>query len=176
MHGVTRDEVPMTNVFLDPQPGDTANAALRDVALPVRARLPETRKSITHKFSISGHEGYLTVGLFENGRPGELFIKMAKEGSTMSGLMDTIGILTSLALQYGVPVEALAGKFQNMRFEPSGWTRNPEIREATSVVDYVFRWLGIEFSSEFCNEQQLRGASAKNQGETAHPPSARPPR
>jgi ribonucleoside-diphosphate reductase alpha chain len=92
----------------------------------------------------------LIVGLFEDGRPGELFIKMAKQGSTMAGLMHTIGVLTSLALQYGV--EALAGKFENMRFEPCGWTRNDEIREVTSVVDYVFRWLGITFSSEFHNE------------------------
>ena len=162
----------MTSVFLDPKPDDPADSALRESTLPARARLPDTRDSITHKFSISGHEGYFTVGLYEDGRPGELFIKMAKQGSTMAGLMDTIGILTSLSLQFGVPVDALARKFQNMRFEPSGWTRNPEIREATSVVDYVFRWLGITFSSEFRNDHELRGKSVENQEETANRPSA----
>lgn len=120
--------------------------SLETSSFPSRVRLPETRHSITHKFSISGHEGYLTVGLYDDERPGELFIKMAKEGSTMSGLMDTIGILTSLALQYGVPIEALARKLEHQKFEPSGWTRNPQIGQASSVVDYIFRWLGMTFS------------------------------
>ena len=91
------------------------------------------------------HEGYITVGLFEDGTPGELFITMAKEGSTIGGLMDTIGTLTSMSLQYGVPLEALTSKFSHMRFEPSGWTGNQEIPNAKSVVDYIFRWLGIRF-------------------------------
>jgi len=117
-----------------------------------RERLPDTRTSLTHKFNVSGHEGYLTVGQFEDGRPGEMFIKMAKEGSTMSGLMDTIGILTSLALQHGVPVATLARKLRHMRFEPSGTTKNPDLREAHSVVDYIFRWLGMTFSDEFRDE------------------------
>ena len=94
---------------------------------------------------MGGHEGYITVGLFDDGNPGELFITMAKEGSTIGGLMDTIGTLTSMALQYGVPLGALVKKFTHMRFEPSGWTGNPDIQMAKSVVDYIFRWLGIEF-------------------------------
>jgi ribonucleoside-diphosphate reductase alpha chain len=94
---------------------------------------------------VGGHEGYITVGLFDDGKPGELFITMAKEGSTIGGLMDTIGTLTSLSLQYGVPVEAMVNKFAHMRFEPSGWTGNPDIPNAKSVPDYIFRWLGMEF-------------------------------
>ncbi len=112
---------------------------------PFRRHLPATRRSLTHKFSVGGHEGYITVGLFEDGKPGELFITMAKEGSTIGGLMDTIGTLTSLSLQYGVPVEAMVNKFAHMRFEPSGWTGNPDIPNAKSVPDYIFRWLGMEF-------------------------------
>jgi len=112
---------------------------------PLRRRLPDTRTAVTHKFEIAGHEGYLTVGLFEDGQPGELFITMAKEGSTIGGLMDSIGTLTSLALQYGVPLEALIKKFAHQRFEPSGFTKNPDIRNASSIIDYVFRWLGYQF-------------------------------
>jgi ribonucleoside-diphosphate reductase alpha chain len=112
---------------------------------PLRRRLPDTRKSVTHKFDIAGHEGYLTVGLFENEQPGELFITMAKEGSTIGGLMDSIGTLTSMALQYGVPLEALVRKFAHQRFEPSGFTKNPEIRSASSITDYVFRWMALQF-------------------------------
>jgi ribonucleoside-diphosphate reductase alpha chain len=112
---------------------------------PLRRRLPDTRKAKTHKFDVAGHEGYLTVGLFDDGQPGELFITMAKEGSTIGGLMDCIGTLTSLALQYGVPLEALMRKFAHQRFEPSGFTKNPEIRNASSIIDYVFRWLALEF-------------------------------
>jgi ribonucleoside-diphosphate reductase alpha chain len=112
---------------------------------PLRRRLPDTRKSVTHKFDIAGHEGYLTVGLFENEQPGELFITMAKEGSTIGGLMDSIGTLTSMALQYGVPLEALVKKFAHQRFEPSGFTKNPEVRNASSITDYVFRWMAFQF-------------------------------
>ncbi|MCC7421348.1 MAG: vitamin B12-dependent ribonucleotide reductase [Planctomycetaceae bacterium] len=112
---------------------------------PRRRHLPTTRHSLTHKFSVGGHEGYITVGLFEDGTPGELFITMAKEGSTIGGLMDTIGTLTSMSLQYGVPLDALVSKFTHMRFEPAGWTGNPDIPNAKSVADYIFRWLGIEF-------------------------------
>jgi ribonucleoside-diphosphate reductase alpha chain len=113
------------------------------VGKPIRRRMSDTRTAITHKFDIAGHEGYLTVGLFENGHPGELFITMAKEGSTIGGLMDTIGTLTSLALQYGVPLETLVKKFAHQRFEPSGYTKNPEVRNAASIIDYVFRWLAV---------------------------------
>ena len=112
---------------------------------PLRRRLTDTRTALTHKFDIAGHEGYLTVGLFEDGQPGELFITMAKEGSTIGGLMDAVGTLTSMALQYGVPMEALARKFAHQRFEPSGFTKNPEIRSASSITDYVFRWLALQF-------------------------------
>jgi len=115
------------------------------VGSPVRKRLPETRRAVTHKFSIGGHEGYMTVGLFDNGDPGELFITMAKEGSTIGGLMDTIGTLTSLSLQYGVGIETLAKKFSHQRFEPSGFTGNPEIKTASSIIDYVFRWMELHF-------------------------------
>jgi ribonucleoside-diphosphate reductase alpha chain len=112
---------------------------------PLRRRLRDTRTAVTHKFNIADHEGYLTVGLFDDGTPGELFITMAKEGSTIGGLMDSIGTLTSLAWQYGVPLEALVRKFAHQRFEPSGFTKNPEIRNATSITDYVFRWLAFQF-------------------------------
>jgi ribonucleoside-diphosphate reductase alpha chain len=121
-------------------------ARLREqVGKPLRRRLSDTRTAITHKFDIAGHEGYLTVGLFDNSMPGELFITMAKEGSTIGGLMDGIGTLTSLALQYGVPLEALVRKFAHVRFEPSGFTRNPDIRNAASIIDYVFRWMAVQF-------------------------------
>jgi ribonucleoside-diphosphate reductase alpha chain len=112
---------------------------------PVRHRMPDTRNSMTHRFEIAGHEGYITVGLYEDGQPGELFITMSKEGSTIGGLMDTVGTLTSIALQYGVPLESLVKKFAYQRFEPSGFTKNPDIRHATSITDYVFRWLACQF-------------------------------
>lgn len=113
---------------------------------PRRRRLPDERKSITHKFEINGtHEGYITVGLYDDGLPGEIFITMAKEGSTISGLMDTIATQTSIMLQYGVPLEVLINKFSHMRFEPSGFTKNPDLRIAKSIVDYIFRWLGLKF-------------------------------
>ncbi|MFZ0521747.1 MAG: vitamin B12-dependent ribonucleotide reductase [Candidatus Acidiferrales bacterium] len=112
-----------------------------------RRKLPNERDSITHKFSIGGHEGYLTVGKYEDGAPGEIFIKMAKEGSTLSGIMDAFALSVSIALQYGVPLRALVDKFVNSRFEPSGYTGNPNIRYAKSVVDYIGRWLGGKFIS-----------------------------
>ncbi len=112
---------------------------------PRRERLPDTRKSLTHKFDVQGHEGYLTVGFFEDGRPGEVFVTMAKEGSTIGGLMDTIGTLASMGLQYGVPLSVFVNKFAHQRFEPAGFTKNPDIPIAKSVTDYIFRWLGMEF-------------------------------
>ncbi|MFN8816968.1 MAG: adenosylcobalamin-dependent ribonucleoside-diphosphate reductase [bacterium] len=115
------------------------------VERPMRRRLPDTRASITHKFNIAGHEGYLTVGLYEDGQPGELFITMAKEGSTIGGLMDCIGTNVSVALQYGVPVSSLVNKFTYQRFEPAGMTSNPDIPFAKSMVDYIFRWMGMQF-------------------------------
>ena len=125
---------------------ETEVAGLRaESGKPLRRRLTDTRTAVTHKFDIAGHEGYLTVGLFEDGQPGELFITMAKEGSTIGGLMDSIGTLTSLALQYGVPLDALVRKFAHQRFEPSGYTKNPDIRNASSITDYVFRWMAFQF-------------------------------
>jgi ribonucleoside-diphosphate reductase alpha chain len=116
-------------------------------AHPVRRKLPEERQAITHKFDIQGHEGYLTVGLYEDGMPGELFLVMAKEGSTISGFADAFAQAISYALQYGVPLQVLADKFSHMRFEPSGMTKNPQVRFAKSIVDYVFRWLAAKFLS-----------------------------
>ena len=115
------------------------------VDAPTRHRLPDTRQALTHKFDIAGHEGYITVGLYEDGTPGELFITMAKEGSTIGGLMDTIGTLVSLAFQYGVPLDTLVNKFAHQRFEPSGFTKNPNIPMAKSIIDYLFRWLAGQF-------------------------------
>jgi ribonucleoside-diphosphate reductase alpha chain len=116
--------------------------------VPKRRRLPDERQAITHKFSIGGHEGYVTVGMFEDGTPGEIWLVMAKEGSTVSGLCDTVATLTSLSLQYGVPLEALVNKFAYTHFEPSGFTTNAEIHQAKSIVDYVFRWLGKKFLNQ----------------------------
>jgi len=110
-----------------------------------RHTLPDQRFSVTHKFKVGSHEGYLTVGLYPNGRPGELFITMAKEGSTVSGLMDSFACAVSIALQHGVPLRLLVNKFAHTRFEPSGWTQNPEIGYANSIMDYIFRWLDLRF-------------------------------
>src|SRR5208282_436033 len=112
-----------------------------------RRRLPETRNSVTHKFSIASHEGYITVGMYDDGAPGEIFIKMSKEGSTLSGFMDGFAMAVSIGLQYGVPLKSLVDKFINTRFDPSGYTANPEIRYAKSVLDYIGRWLGGRFIS-----------------------------
>ena len=135
---------------------------------PHRKRLPDTRQSITHKFSINGHEGYITVGLFEDGRPGELFITMAKEGSTIGGLMDAFGTSVSMSLQYGVPLEDYVRKFSHMRFEPQGYTKNQEIRIAKSVIDYIFRWLGIQFLPGYreanANLIEKKGAGGQSAG------------
>jgi ribonucleoside-diphosphate reductase alpha chain len=126
---------------------------------PVRHRMPDTRNSMTHRFEIAGHEGYITVGLYKDGQPGELFITMSKEGSTIGGLMDTVGTLTSIALQYGVPLESLVKKFAYQRFEPSGFTKNPDIRHASSITDYVFRWLACQFIKGY------KEATAPNRGQ-----------
>ncbi|HXD80766.1 MAG TPA: hypothetical protein VNU27_04245, partial [Candidatus Acidoferrum sp.] len=111
----------------------------------LRRKLPDERKAVTHKFDIQGHEGYLTVGLFDDGTPGELFVTMAKEGSTISGLMDAFATQTSYALQFGVPLKFMVDKFSHMRFEPSGFTKNKEIPIAKSIVDYIFRWMASHF-------------------------------
>jgi ribonucleoside-diphosphate reductase alpha chain len=128
-----------------------------------RRKLPSERNSITHKFSVGGHEGYITVGMYADGHPGEIFIKMAKEGSTLSGIMDAFALSVSISLQYGVPLRALVDKFVNSRFEPSGYTGNPKIRYAKSVVDYIGRWLGAKFISP----DYLDNDAALGEGESA---------
>jgi ribonucleoside-diphosphate reductase alpha chain len=149
--GKKEDEKPAVAV---PQPvalskvEDAPNPAQQELfARAHRRKLPNERTSITHKFSIGGHEGYLTVGMYKDGSPGEIFIKMAKEGSTLSGIMDAFALSSSIALQYGVPLRTLVEKFVNSRFEPSGYTGNPQIRYAKSIVDYIGRWLGGKFIS-----------------------------
>jgi ribonucleoside-diphosphate reductase alpha chain len=128
---------------------------------PVRHRMSDTRMSLTHKFEIAGHEGYITVGLYEDGQPGELFLTMAKEGSTISGFADAFAQAISYALQYGVPLQDLVDKFSHVRFEPSGMTRNPDVRFAKSIVDYIFRWMAAKFLSP---EAQFR-AGVNNRDE-----------
>jgi ribonucleoside-diphosphate reductase alpha chain len=143
---------------------ETEMTALRARAdVPPRRRMPETRLAMNHKFEIAGHKGYLTVGMFEDGNPGEIFIQMNKEGSTIGGLMDTVATLTSLSLQFGVPLESLVKKFAYQRFEPSGFTKNPDIRNATSITDYVFRWLGCQFIKGY------KEATSPNRGQTDLP-------
>jgi ribonucleoside-diphosphate reductase alpha chain len=134
-------------------------AAEKGASRPRRERLPDTRRSITHKFNVNGHEGYVTVGLYDDGRPGEVFITMAKEGSTIGGLMDSFGTAVSMSLQYGVPLEVLVNKFSHTRFEPMGYTTNPDIRIAKSLVDYIFRWLGIQFLPGY--REAIQGLSEK---------------
>jgi len=124
---------------------NATRAAHADDPPAVRRRLPDERHSLTHHFSVGGQEGYVTVGLYEDGLPGELFIRMAKEGSTVSGLMDSFATAVSLALQYGVPLRVLCDKFSHTRFEPSGWSGNPKIGYAKSLTDYLFRWLELRF-------------------------------
>jgi ribonucleoside-diphosphate reductase alpha chain len=137
------------NTSKDKTPAEIAQAAAASlVTAPVRHKLPDERHAITHKFDIAGHEGYITVGLFEDGQPGEIFLVMAKEGSTISGFADAFAQAISYALQYGVPLQVLVDKFSHVRFEPSGMTRNPEIRFAKSIVDYIFRWLATKFLSQ----------------------------
>jgi len=118
-----------------------------------RRKLPRTRESITHKFNIAGFEGYLTIGLFEDGRPGEIFIKMAKEGSTLSGMVQAFCRAFSLALQFGLPVDEAVVRFKGMRFEPMGATGNPDIPEALSVIDYVARYLELTFVEQQVDRQ-----------------------
>jgi ribonucleoside-diphosphate reductase alpha chain len=133
------------NTSRDKAPGAKAEAPA--VAQPIRRKLPDERRAITHKFEIAGHEGYITVGLYEDGLPGEIFLVMAKEGSTISGFADAFAQAVSYALQYGVPLQVLVDKFSHVRFEPSGMTKNPQVRIAKSIVDYVFRWLAAKFLS-----------------------------
>ena len=142
-------------------------------ARPFRRRLPDTRQSITHKFSVTGHEGYLTVGLYEDGQPGELFITMAKEGSTVGGLMDVIGTCTSMALQYGVPLITLVDKFRHARFEPSGMTSNRDIPFAKSLIDYIFCWLGCQFIPGYADKNTPNRNVASGTGENKNTTTAK---
>jgi ribonucleoside-diphosphate reductase alpha chain len=149
--------------------------AVAETPKPARRKLPDERRAITHKFSIAGHEGYITVGMYEDGKPGEIFLVMAKEGSTISGLMDAFATSISMALQYGVPLEALVEKFSHVRFEPSGFTKNPEIPYAKSITDYIFRWLASKFLSsehqQAVGVQQLE-SKAESAASSAQPKMA----
>ncbi|MEZ5290710.1 MAG: vitamin B12-dependent ribonucleotide reductase [Vicinamibacterales bacterium] len=145
---------------------DAAVAAAMAARTPMRRKLPDERQAITHKFDIAGHEGYITVGLFEDGMPGEIFLVMAKEGSTISGFADAFAQAISYALQYGVPLQALVDKFSHVRFEPSGMTRNPDVRFAKSIVDYIFRWM----ASKFLSPEAQFAAGVNNRDEAADAP------
>ncbi|MGH9350593.1 MAG: vitamin B12-dependent ribonucleotide reductase, partial [Terriglobia bacterium] len=131
-------------------------------ARPFRRKLADERQAITHKFSVGGHEGYITVGLYDEGMPGEIFITMAKEGSTVSGLMDSFATAVSLALQYGVPLRVLCDKFSHTRFEPSGWSSNRDIGYAKSLMDYIFRWLALKFLPKDAQPQENASVTAPN--------------
>jgi ribonucleoside-diphosphate reductase alpha chain len=148
-----------------------AKADPRVVTQPVRRKLPDERRAITHKFEIAGHEGYITVGLYEDGMPGEIFLVMAKEGSTISGFADAFAQAVSYALQYGVPLQVLVDKFSHVRFEPAGMTKNPQVRIAKSIVDYVFRWLATKFLSAeaqyWAGVNGRENVSAAEQADTA---------
>jgi ribonucleoside-diphosphate reductase alpha chain len=150
-----------------------ATAEASAPARPFRRRLPDTRQSITHKFSVAGHEGYLTVGLYEDGQPGELFITMAKEGSTVGGLMDVIGTCTSMALQYGVPLITLVDKFRHARFEPSGMTSNRDIPFAKSLIDYIFCWLGCQFIPGYADKNTPNRAAVAGTAENKNATTAK---
>jgi len=170
-------------VRVDGRPGDSSSPSgehsnhgsqEQKATQAVRRRLPDERRGLTHHFSIGGQEGYVTVGLYEDGLPGEVFIRMAKEGSTVSGLMDSFATAVSLALQYGVPLQILCDKFSHTRFEPSGWSGNPKIGYAKSLMDYLFRWLelrflkgeqGILFERQSSGEPQYEGSSTKALGQ-----------
>jgi ribonucleoside-diphosphate reductase alpha chain len=163
------------NTSKDKTPAQVAQQAAAELSrTPIRRKLPDERRAITHKFDIQGHEGYITVGLFEDGTPGEIFLVMAKEGSTISGFADAFAQAISYALQYGVPLQALVDKFSHVRFEPSGMTRNPEIRFAKSIVDYIFRWLATKFLSP--EAQFHAGVNGRELEDTGHTltPSAEP--
>jgi ribonucleoside-diphosphate reductase alpha chain len=136
----------------------------------IRRKLPDERRSVTHKFSVAGHEGYIHVGLYENGDPGEIFVRMAKEGSTISGLMDSFATAISLALQYGVPLKLFVDKFSRTRFEPSGFTGNPALPRASSIMDYLFRWLG----SKFVRDESASESPVESQPTSAAPVPAEP--
>jgi ribonucleoside-diphosphate reductase alpha chain len=153
-----------------PQSGEKQQKQKPTPGRPYRRKLDNERRAITHKFSVGNHEGYLTVGLYEDGAPGEIFLTMAKEGSTVSGLMDCFATAISLALQYGVPLKVLCDKFSHTRFEPSGWTNNPDIRYAKSIMDYIFRWLATKFLPGEAQPQEFPDAHSAPIGGAAAAP------
>jgi ribonucleoside-diphosphate reductase alpha chain len=150
-------------------PAPEASTAPRPAGRPYRRHLPDERQSVTHKFRVGEQEGYVTVGLYEEGEPGEIFVNISKEGSTIRGLMDSVAVLTSVALQYGVPLENLVGKFRGVHFEPAGITSNPEIPTASSLVDYIFRWLELRFLAP---KREATGAATETKTRRARKPAA----
>jgi ribonucleoside-diphosphate reductase alpha chain len=149
---------------------EVVKEVVKIVERPTRRKLPDERKAITHKFDVAGHEGYITVGLFEDGTPGEIFLVMAKEGSTISGFADAFAQAISYALQYGVPLQTLVDKFSHSRFEPSGMTKNPEVRFAKSIVDYIFRWMATKFLST--DAQYRAGVNLREEPADVREPAA----
>ena len=157
-----------------------SGAAESKEARVLRHKLPDERRSITHKFDIAGHEGYIIAGMYEDGQPGEIFITMSKEGSTISGLMDSFATAISIALQYGVPLRGLVDKFSHMRFEPSGFTKNPDIPMAKSIMDYIFRWLASKFLDNEAQQevgivqrQPRQGIRCRKESRVDWPPTRR---
>lgn len=154
-----------------PQQSSQAGSLTDAATAPKRRRLGEERKSITHKFSVGGQEGYLTVGLYDDGQPGEIFINMNKEGSMMSGLMDSFATAISIGLQYGVPLKVFVKKFVNMHFEPNGETQNPNIPTARSMMDYIFRWLAVKFLTPEERQSVLGVHTDEDRGADTLPPT-----
>lgn len=154
--------------------GPTTPEDLSGPPVASRNRLQNERPAITHHFSIAGQEGYITVGLYPNGQPGEIFIRMAKEGSTMAGLMECFGVVVSIGLQHGVPLKVLCDKLSHTRFEPSGWTGNEELGYAKSLVDYIFRWLELRFLSgkQLALSLQPTPVAEQENGRTPFTPTA----
>src|SRR5579884_502977 len=146
---------------------DTTTVGTPENRALARRRLPNERRSLTHHFSVGGQEGYVTIGLYEDGTPGEMFIRMSKEGSTVSGLMDSFATAVSLALQYGVPLQVLCDKFSHTRFEPSGWSSNPEIGYAKSLMDYIVRWMALKFLPKDAQPQESASVTTPNGAEVA---------
>ncbi len=157
-----KEKSEVRNQKSEPEASPEPRVTSPETPKPFRRKLPDERRAYTHKFSVAGHEGYLTVGLYDDGQPGEIFITMAKEGSTVSGLMDSFATAVSLALQYGVPLKVLCDKFSHTRFEPSGWTNNPDIRYAKSMMDYIFRWMAMKFLPRDAQPREDASVSSLN--------------
>jgi ribonucleoside-diphosphate reductase alpha chain len=173
--GCKRSQPLSTSMPTDQKHGEPQVVAVPGIGVvegrPIRRKLPDERQAITHKFSIAGHEGYITVGMYEDGKPGEVFLVMAKEGSTVSGLMDGFATSLSLALQYGVPLEAIVDKFSHTRYEPSGFTKNPDIGYAKSITDYIARWMAVKFLGRTREEAGEPALIPTVTSETPRPPT-----